>query len=92
MGEVRRASINYRSSLLLKTIIEMIITILKEKNKFTDILNQKKLQTCRICDKPAICNSYVCYKKKHQKFDCYSCEERYCQQHWRIYFNKSMKR
>ena len=69
----------------------MIITILKEKAEINSIQEQEEKQTCRICDKPAICNSYVCYKKKHREFDCYSCEERYCQHHWRIYFKSSMK-
>ena len=51
-------------------------------------------QECQYCGKPAICNSYTCYKKKdsadENDYDCSTCEERLCQQHWRIYFRRNI--
>ena len=70
--------------------------IIKESIIITNQLTNQELkndsQSCRYCDKPAICNIYTCYKQKQgKKIDCSHCEERLCQHHWRIYFRKTMR-
>ncbi len=69
--------------------------ILKEKIAITNQLTNQELkndsQTCRYCDKPAICNIYTCYKQKQGGIDCSHCDERLCQHHWRIYFRRMMR-
>lgn len=46
---------------------------------------------CRTCGKPAMCNDYVCYKEKHGRLNCKPCKERFCEKHWKAYFNKKFK-
>jgi hypothetical protein len=53
-------------------------------------LEEEQEKLCRLCNEQALCNKFICYKKKQGKFDCSSCEERLCQHHWRIYFRKNI--
>ncbi len=46
--------------------------------------------TCRLCNKPAMCNKFICYKKKQGAADCANCDERLCTHHWRIYFRNNI--
>jgi hypothetical protein len=42
------------------------------------------------CNHPAMCNEFICYKKKQGKYDCDTCEECLCKRHWRIYFKNNI--
>ncbi|MFX0149202.1 MAG: hypothetical protein ACFFAJ_00320 [Candidatus Hodarchaeota archaeon] len=56
-------------------------------------LSQNKIEImCRndSCIHPAMCNSFVCYKKKQGLPNCDSCEERLCKRHWRVYFRNNI--
>jgi len=64
--------------------------ISKKKEVFSGTLDKKQEIGCRLCSELALCDKFVCYKKKQGKFNCSSCEERLCQHHWRIYFRNNI--
>jgi hypothetical protein len=47
---------------------------------------------CRnsLCNHPAMCNAFNCYKKKQGQPNCDICEERLCKQHWRVFFRNNI--
>ncbi len=64
-----------------------MITPKKEIIMFSQKEEEK---TCRLCIQPAMCNNFVCYKKKQGSVNCNACDERLCQHHWRIYFRNNI--
>ncbi len=69
----------------------MISMIIQKKTTVIIPHPQEKDILCRSCGTLAMCNKFVCYKKKQGKKDCNSCKERLCQHHWRVFFNRNIK-
>ena len=61
------------------------------KKETLAIPSQKEEEiTCNLCNQPAMCNKFICYKMKKGLANCNACDERLCQKHWRIYFKRNI--
>jgi ribosomal protein S27E len=64
--------------------------VIQEKTPLISPYQQENEIRCRLCGSKAMCNKFICYKKKQGKVNCNSCEERLCQRHWRVFFKNNI--